>query len=65
MACPATLIAAAGSRCAPPVGSGTIASIIPNRIKSCAVIFMFDAASSAFAVSRHRIEAAPSGEITL
>jgi len=32
---------------------------------SCAVIFMLVAASCALAVSRHKIEAAPSGEITL
>ncbi len=34
-------------------------------LRSCAVIFMAAAASLARAASRHRMEAAPSGEITL
>ena len=42
----------------------TIKSTTPSRSRSCAVIFMLVAASWARAGSRHRIEAAPSGEIT-
>jgi hypothetical protein len=42
----------------------TILSITPKRSRSWAVIFMPVAASWARAVSRQRIEAAPSGEIT-
>ncbi len=55
----------AGSRWAPPVGSGMMVSMTPKRTMSCAVIFMLVAASCALAVSRQRIEAAPSGEMTL
>ena len=41
-----------------------MASIMPKRTMSWAVIFMLVAASCALVVSRQRIEAAPSGEIT-
>jgi hypothetical protein len=39
--------------------------MMPSRIMSSAVIFMLVAASCARAVSRHKMDAAPSGEITL
>src|SRR5262249_30109992 len=65
IASPVAATAAAGSRWAPPTGSGMIASITPKRTRSSAVIFMLVAASCALEVSRQRIEAAPSGEITL
>jgi len=39
-------------------------SITPSRSRSWAVIFIAVAASEARPWSRHRIEAAPSGEIT-
>src|SRR3974377_996845 len=65
IASPVTVIAACGSRCAPPVGSGTTVSITSKRTMSWAVIFMLVAASCALAVSRHRMEAAPSGRNTL
>ncbi len=65
IASPVDATAAAGSRWAPPGGSVTIWSMTPNRTMSSAVIFMPVAASCALVVSRHRIDAAPSGEITL
>src|SRR6185437_7182588 len=65
IASPVAAMAAAGSRCAPPIGSVTMVSMTPSRARSCAVIFIAAAASCARAVSRHRIEAAPSGEMTL
>jgi hypothetical protein len=39
-------------------------SMIFSSRRSCAVIFMLVAASFERVVSRHRIDAAPSGEIT-
>ena len=65
MAEPVASIAACGSRCAPPTGSGTIPSMMPNLSKSWAVIFILVAASGARAESRHRIEADASGEATV
>src|SRR5207245_784979 len=58
--------AAAGCqpRGAPPIGSGTIASMTPRRRRSGAVIRIAAAASGAFAASPQRIAAHPSGEIT-
>src|SRR5665647_1278439 len=56
---------AGGAHRDPQAGSLTTVSITPKRTMSWAVIFMLVAASCALAVSRHRIEAAPSGEITL
>lgn len=52
------------SRCAPPIGSGTIRSITPSVIRSCAVRRRAAAASRIFSESFHRIDAHPSGEIT-
>ena len=65
MASPVADIMAAGSRWAPPEGSFRMWSITPNRSMSCAVIFMLVAASWALVPSRHKIEDAASGEITL
>src|SRR5262249_54170465 len=65
MASPVAAMAAAGSLWAPPEGSPMMPSMMPNLTRSWAVIFMLVAASSALVVSRHRIEAAPSGEMTL
>ena len=56
--------AALWSRCAPPSGSGRILSTMPNFLRSGAVIFIISAAVSARAVSRQRMEAHPSGEMT-
>ena len=64
MASPVEAIAAAGSRCAPP-GLGNDLVDHPESDHVLAVIFMLVAASCALAVSRHRMEAAPSGEMTL
>ncbi|EMI13753.1 hypothetical protein C883_3409 [Bacillus stratosphericus LAMA 585] len=52
------------SFCAPPFISGMISSIIPKCFKSFAEIFICLAASGAYLASFHRIDAAPSGEIT-
>src|SRR5262249_40617788 len=57
-------IAASGSRCAPPSGSGTIRSTTPSACWSAAVIFIASAASAALSAVRQRIDAQPSGEIT-
>src|SRR5258708_4010906 len=65
MASPVIAIMAWGSRCARPAGSLRMESITPKRSMSCAVIFMLVAASWALVPSRHRIEDAASGEITL
>ena len=46
-----------GARCAPPTGSGTMASITLSWRRSCAVIFSAVAASCALSALRHRIEA--------
>ena len=62
---PNVAIMAWGSRWAPPEGSRRIESITPKRSMSCAVIFMLVAASWALVPSRHRIDDAASGEITL
>src|SRR6476469_6558588 len=64
-ASPARLNIIPGSRCAPPVGSVMMTSITPNVLRSWAVIFMLVAASMALAESRHRMEAAASGEATV
>ncbi len=58
------LIVAAGSACAPPGGSGTTPSTIPNRQMSSAVIFIDAAACGARAAFFHRIDAHPSGVTT-
>jgi hypothetical protein len=62
---PVAATAAAGSRCAPPTGSAITPSIMPNLIRSWAVIFMLVAASCAREESRQRIEADASGEATV
>ena len=54
-----------GWRWAPPAGSGMIPSTTPKPTRSVAVIFMLLAASCALAASFQRIDAPPSGEITL
>ncbi len=64
IAAPSVAIAPAGSRWAPPTGSGTIRSITPSCFRSCAVTRIASAASAALSAVRHRIEAQPSGEIT-
>ena len=46
-------------------GSFTTVSMTPRASRSCAVIFMLVAASMALELSRHRIEAAASGEATV
>ena len=58
-------VAASGSVCAPPVGSGTTASMRPSASMSGAVIFSAAAASTLRFASRQRIAAQPSGGITL
>ncbi|PAV69929.1 hypothetical protein WR25_02743 [Diploscapter pachys] len=63
-ASPSRRIASAGSRCAPPSGSGTIVSITPKVLRSCAVTRIASAASAALSAVRHRIDAQPSGLIT-
>ena len=55
---------AAGSRCAPPIGSGTTSSISSSCSRSCAVNFNASAAAWALSALRQRIDAQPSGEIT-
>ena len=47
-------IAAAGSRCAPPIGSGSTPSTTSSRIRSPAVSLSASAASGPFLPSRHR-----------
>src|SRR5262249_9712176 len=64
IAAPSAATAAAGSRCAPPIGSATTRSTTPSFCRSAAVIFIASAASAALSPVRHRIEAQPSGEIT-
>ena len=54
----------AGSRWAPPIGSAMMPSMTPSCSRSWAVIFMAVATSWARVASRHRIEAAASGEAT-
>src|SRR5262249_1181814 len=57
--------AASGSRCAPPAGSCTTESAMPSSSRSLAVIFISRAAVSTFFWSFHKIDAQPSGEMTL
>src|SRR5215470_4902170 len=64
-ASPVLLKMAAVSRWAPPTGSVMMTSMTPRAFRSCAVTFMLVAASIARAASRHRIEAAASGEATV
>jgi len=61
---PAASMTRAALRWAPPTCSGTMPSMIFSSSRSWAVIFMPVAASLARVESCHRIEAAPSGEIT-
>ena len=49
----------------PPTGSVMMTSITPSPLRSWAVTFMLVAASMARAASRHRIDAAASGEATV
>ena len=62
---PSKRAASSWSVCAPSTGSGTIASITPSS-RQCIASGLNAAAAFCFSPpSRHRIEAAPSGEITM